>query len=552
MSDTSSENGAPGGGGFLSFLSTIWPALNRSLQTNDYLRAETQKMNYANQGAQLDLANRRDQMTQLANIAGGYDPSSGITWNTGSADPSINPLAAAMSAQGQPTTGAASPGMAGPMGAFMQDPVAQAFMRIDRKGTLGAIAQRMFAPPTPYQVKTPDGTVKSMLLTMPQAAQMQSQGYEINEEEKAKPIDQNQAPTIGTINDAASGRAQPTFWRPGMAQPTPYGGLGGFTMPAPAGDIGGLLDSQRYLSANGGIPRPLSQSLSMGGGTSLGAGSGSPPAGGMPPPAAPDIASGSSGIMNQPGAQPANAGGQNASASVPGMGANPITGGIPSLPDIIKTRMQWAAMNPAQQAAQTKAAEITAGQTTPQPMTAAKDEGAMAAHIGQLDLMDKAAQDVQNAPGLPSILGVHSLTNRLAFPGGDANDALRSLDFLKNRSILTTFQAVRDASTTGGGVGQLREMELPIFENAQGMLDTSQSPEQFKRQLSGLRSDVAAMKSNAISSYEKQFGKKFQYRSQSDVSGAISAANDALAKGAPRNAVEERLIQHGIDPRLLQ
>lgn len=64
------------------------------------------------------------------------------------------------------------------------------------------------------------------------------------------------------------------------------------------------------------------------------------------------------------------------------------------------------------------------------------------------------------------------------------------LEPIKTQVFTQTLQAMRDASKTGGAVGQVSDVEGKRFENALGSLDNTQSAAQFKSQLDIIKDSV--------------------------------------------------------------
>ena len=506
-----------GGGGLLNFIASAWPALNRSLQTNEGMRQENIQRAQQNQARSMELGQQADQMTQIANIAGGYDPSAqtgqgqspGITWNTGSADPSKNPLADVS----RETTGSAN-GAGSMMGQFLSDPLAQTVFRLDPRGTLSSIVSRTFAPPENYLLTGPDGTTKNAYLTMPQAVKYQQQGYQVAKAEPAKSLDINTP--LQTITAPGAGGRQQTFVRqPGTTNLTPFGGPGDFTIPAPAGDLGGILGAQRFMGINGGL-RP---GATLGGGASLGGGSGAP--GGNAPNAPPQITSGAGGPISAPGTQPLTA----ATSQPTGAGQN----AVPGMADIINSKMTAAARLPEQQAALNKSAEIQAGETTNKPIEAAKAEGAFNNHIIELNNLRTNAMAALKAPSLDKNFGKWSYVPNIR--GGQAADAEAKLDTVRNQSILNVMQSARDMSQTGASGIRLMQSELPIFQNALGNLSETQDAGTAREQLQKIIDFTNTAEGTVRQEFQRTYGRDLQFPS-SESSSPQSSATASVPPGA--------------------
>lgn len=94
-----------------------------------------------------------------------------------------------------------------------------------------------------------------------------------------------------------------------------------------------------------------------------------------------------------------------------------------------------------------------------------------------MDKVDTALKDVDFfTTGIPgALLG--------AIPGSRARDLENTIDTIKANISFDTLQAMRDASPTGGALGQVSERELKQLERTIGSLSRSQSKEQLRENL---------------------------------------------------------------------
>lgn len=72
-------------------------------------------------------------------------------------------------------------------------------------------------------------------------------------------------------------------------------------------------------------------------------------------------------------------------------------------------------------------------------------------------------------------------------PGSDAYDFNARIETIKANIGFDKLQAMRDASPTGGALGQVSEMELKQLNASMGNLDIGQSPEQLRKNLMAVR-----------------------------------------------------------------
>jgi len=85
--------------------------------------------------------------------------------------------------------------------------------------------------------------------------------------------------------------------------------------------------------------------------------------------------------------------------------------------------------------------------------------------------------------------GVGSTLAKL--PETQARDFAAELDTLKANIAFGELTAMREASKTGGALGQVSDNELRLLTSALGALDTGQSPANFRAQLSKIRESLA-------------------------------------------------------------
>ena len=77
-----------------------------------------------------------------------------------------------------------------------------------------------------------------------------------------------------------------------------------------------------------------------------------------------------------------------------------------------------------------------------------------------------------------------------AIPGTPAADFRADVNTLSANIAFGELTAMREASKTGGALGQVSERELALLEAALGSLDRAQSPEQFKKSLDTVKASI--------------------------------------------------------------
>lgn len=120
-----------------------------------------------------------------------------------------------------------------------------------------------------------------------------------------------------------------------------------------------------------------------------------------------------------------------------------------------------------------------------------------------LDQLESAVARLIQDPGLKGITGMQS-----AFPnlyGGQAAGAQALLDEIKSKLALNSIQAMRDASKTGGAVGQVTEKEWPRLESAFKNLDTRQSYARVQAALNDILSIVQQSKARVAEQYNMTY-----------------------------------------------
>lgn len=121
-----------------------------------------------------------------------------------------------------------------------------------------------------------------------------------------------------------------------------------------------------------------------------------------------------------------------------------------------------------------------------------------------LDRLISEAQGIIKDPALKRITGIAgTLPN---WPGGEAADVQARLETLKSQAGFAVLQAMRDASKTGGALGNVSNFEVQALQNNLAALDTSQSPEAFVNSLKQIVDYANGVKARMNDAYQKQYG----------------------------------------------
>lgn len=157
----------------------------------------------------------------------------------------------------------------------------------------------------------------------------------------------------------------------------------------------------------------------------------------------------------------------------------------------------------------------------------------------------KIQEILANESGLAGITGLSSIL--LNIPGLSSANAQADLDTLKARSSFGALQEMRMNSPTGGALGQVAVQELEMLKNAEASLQNAQSEEEFKKSLSDYKLALQNADKAIKDAFYNRYGEELPIATQESASDPLASARDAIARGAPREAVIRRLQENGID-----
>lgn len=141
-----------------------------------------------------------------------------------------------------------------------------------------------------------------------------------------------------------------------------------------------------------------------------------------------------------------------------------------------------------------------------------------------LDRLAAEAKAILDDPALGRITGLAGAFPNI--PGGDAANVQAKLETLKSQVGFAVLQAMRDASKTGGALGQVSDRENVMLQNNLAALDTSQSPEAFRKSLQQIIDYTAGVKTRLKSAYEQQYGGGQTAEEPADGIPSITSAAD--------------------------
>ena len=133
-----------------------------------------------------------------------------------------------------------------------------------------------------------------------------------------------------------------------------------------------------------------------------------------------------------------------------------------------------------------------------------KDTAVLQNTTGALDRLAVAANEVMTSPGLGRITGLAGMAPNV--PGFAGADTAAKLQTLKAQVGFNVLQEMRNASKTGGALGQVTEKELGFLQNALAAIDTSQSESQMKESLQKIIDYAAGAKVRLNQSFNMTHG----------------------------------------------
>lgn len=138
-----------------------------------------------------------------------------------------------------------------------------------------------------------------------------------------------------------------------------------------------------------------------------------------------------------------------------------------------------------------------------------------------LDRLITIADELKAHPGLERATG--AIGKFPSFPGSEASQAEALIDSLKAQVSGMKLQAMRNASATGGAVGNVTEKEWPRLENMIVALDpVKMGRETFQTKLDELKTEIGKVKQSIGGAFQTEYGRPVRQSS-----GALSAAERA-------------------------
>jgi hypothetical protein len=111
--------------------------------------------------------------------------------------------------------------------------------------------------------------------------------------------------------------------------------------------------------------------------------------------------------------------------------------------------------------------------------------------------------------------------------GTEANDVRATIDTIKANIGFAELQEMRNNSPTGGALGNIAVQEITYLQSTMANLETSQSPEQLRKNLKSVKNQIIASKNRIRAAYDREYGK---YDKQENQSAPTNQSQDLKSK----------------------
>jgi hypothetical protein len=122
------------------------------------------------------------------------------------------------------------------------------------------------------------------------------------------------------------------------------------------------------------------------------------------------------------------------------------------------------------------------------------------------DGFDRQERYINQALGNTGLLSTGFASISKFVPGTPAKQLEESLKPILGEAAFGRLQQMRDASKTGGALGQVSERELGLLESAMGALSTSQNESQFRSNLLAYRKQLRESNARIQEKYREMRG----------------------------------------------
>lgn len=177
---------------------------------------------------------------------------------------------------------------------------------------------------------------------------------------------------------------------------------------------------------------------------------------------------------------------------------------------------------------------------------APKARAAVSDAVTNLDRLATQAKQIYENPALWRITGIPGKFPNI--PGLAGADVQANLGSLKSQVGFAVLQAMRDASKTGGALGQISDRENELLQRNLAALDNSQSPEAFRDNLAKVIEYAQGARDRMQNAYRDQYERVQGNQGMTPTPrGAMPAGTQPARTQAPRSGPPP-----GVDPKLWQ
>jgi len=146
-----------------------------------------------------------------------------------------------------------------------------------------------------------------------------------------------------------------------------------------------------------------------------------------------------------------------------------------------------------------------------------------------IDLLDNSITNLLSKKA--ALKNITGFAGALPLLYGDRRDAAETLEEIKTQIAFNTLKEMREASKTGGAVGNVTEKEWPRLESAIKSLNRAQSYDQLVENLQNIQNIIRGTKSRASQKYFDVYGNETAEESVDNLSPAGQAAFQKYYQG---------------------
>jgi hypothetical protein len=174
-----------------------------------------------------------------------------------------------------------------------------------------------------------------------------------------------------------------------------------------------------------------------------------------------------------------------------------------------------------------------------------KDYQSVDSTMNGLNRMEALASELLTMPGLNRTFG--PIAGRIGSVTGEATNIETKLTTLKSRVARQALQEIRDASKTGGALGNVSDKDIALLENAIASVDLKQTPDQFRASMDEIKAYASEVRRQVGSAYAGVHGAPAKVLPK-----AALAQITALGEGVPARLQNGQtwMIRNGVPTRV--